>query len=340
MYSFKNDYSEGCHPSLLKALADANFDQQAGYGEDVYSEAARKLICEKIENHQVKISFVSGGTQANALVIASALRPYESVISAETGHINVHEAGAIEATGHKIESVPTLDGKLRPEDVHSVLQKFEDHHMTKPRLVYISNTTEVGSIYSKSELEQLYQYCQQHDLYVFMDGARLGSALCAKDNDVTLADIARWTDVFYIGGTKNGALAGEALVLKNESLQIDFDFHLKQRGALLSKGRFLGIQFQTLFENDLYFDLARHANAMAMKMALAFQEKGYTFLTEPVSNQLFPILPYQVIEKLSTSYGFYIWKKIDSEKSAIRLVTSWATPESVVDQFITDLKRL
>ncbi len=338
MYSFKNDYSEGCHPRILDALAKTNLEQQDGYGEDTYSTQAKEIIKNKIQYPDAKIYFVSGGTQANLIVIASMLRPYESVISAESGHINVHEAGAIESTGHKIHSIPNPDGKVTVDGIRSILKgHIQVPHMVKPRLVYISNATEIGTIYGKTELEQLIKTCRENNLILFLDGARLGSALCAEGNDLAMVDLSRMTDVFYIGGTKNGALLGEAIVINNSQLQKDFEFHLKQRGALLSKGRILGIQFLELFMDDLFFDLAKHANAMAGKIVEAMKEKGIKFLTNSTTNQIFPILSNHLIERLAKKHGFYVWQKVDEENSAIRLVTSWATQESAIDEFIADL---
>jgi threonine aldolase len=296
--------------------------QEPGYGNDSYSEQARNLIRKSIKNETADIYFVSGGTQANLLVISSVLKSFESVISANTGHINVHEAGAIEATGHKVEGVITADGKLTSEHVQSVMNLFEDHHMVRPKMVYISHTTELGTLYTKTELAALSKTCKENNLYLFLDGARLGSALAAERADITLADIAELTDAFYIGGTKNGALLGEAIVLVNNELKKDFLFHIKQRGALLAKGRLVGVQFLELFTNDLFIDLARHANVMAAKLTDAFQVKDYKFLTESKTNQIFPILPNTDIEKLAKDFDFYVWKKIDGENSAIRLVTS------------------
>jgi threonine aldolase len=335
--SFKCDYSEGCHPNILKRLADTNLEQQNGYGEDEYSNEAKNLIRSAIGNKNADIHFVSGGTQANTLAIASALKPFESVISASTGHINVHEAGAIEATGHKIESVISKDGKLSVSDIQQVLNSFEDHHMVRSRMVYVSNPTELGTLYSKKDLEDVSNICRKNNLYLFLDGARLGSALTAKENDLSLVDIANLTDAFYIGGTKNGALLGEAIVIVNDELKKDFLFHVKQRGALLAKGQLIGIQFLELFNDNLYFDLAKHANEMAGKLSDVFKSKGYSFLVESLTNQIFPILPNTLIQKLSEKYDFYVWKKIDENNSAIRLVTSWATLEASVVSFIADL---
>lgn len=248
-YSFKNDYSEGCHPNILNALNATNFSQQSGYGEDEYTEEARDLLKRTFSCPDSAIHFVSGGTQANLLVIASALKPFQSVISAETGHINTHEAGAIEATGHKIHGEKTEDGKLTPAICKKVLESVENvPHMVRPKMVYISNSTELGTHYSLKELENLYHFCQSHNLYLFMDGARLAQGLAASKNELKPQDLTRLTDVFYAGGTKNGALIGEAIVINHPALKDDFEFYLKQRGALLAKGRILGIQFKELMK--------------------------------------------------------------------------------------------
>ncbi len=339
-YSFRNDYSEGAHIDILKALNETNFEQQDGYSEDAYCNEAQVIIRNKIDNQNADIHFVSAGTQANLVVISSILKPYESVICAGTGHINVHETGAIEATGHKINTVNTIDGKLNSENIQNVLNEHVDEHQVKPRLVYISNSTEVGTVYTKSEIEKLSFFCKRNNLYFFMDGARLGSALCSKASDLTLADIAKNLDVFYIGGTKNGAMLGEAIVIINQNLKENFRFHLKQKGALISKGRIFGVQFVELFKSNLYFDLANHANLMAIKISEAIKKLGYNFLSEPVSNQIFPILPNRLIEELSKKYEFYVWLKIDETHSAIRIVTSWATPESAVNKFIDEIFNL
>ncbi len=336
-YSFKNDYSEGAHPKILEALSCTNFLQEVGYGEDDYCKEAVKLIRKKIQNPKADIYFVSGGTQANLIVISSILKPYESVISATTGHIVVHEAGAIEATGHKINTIETKDGKLKPHDIKSVIDFHTDEHMVKPKMVFISNSTEIGSIYSKKELKELSKFCKQHSLFLYLDGARIGSALSSEKNDLTLSELSKLVDIFYIGGTKNGALLGEAIIINNDELKENFKFHLKQKGALLAKGRVLGIQFFELFKDNLFLELGKHANLMASKLASEIKKMNYNFLIEPVSNQIFPILPNKLIEKLGKKYGFYVWKKIDNKSSAIRLVTSWATKEEFVNQFIKDL---
>jgi len=305
MYNFRNDYSEGAHPNILQKLIETNIQQQPGYGEDEYSLQAKHILQQKIENPDAAIYFVSGGTQTNLLVISSLLKIHEAVISANTGHIFSHETGAIEAVGHRIITVESSNGKLQPEAIRNVLKEYTLRpHVVKPRMVYISNATEIGSIYCKAELIELSAFCKENDLLLFMDGARLGNALMAENNDVTLADISQLNDVFYIGGTKNGALLGEAIVFNNQSLAPEFDYVLKQKGALLAKGRLLGIQFLELFKNDLYFQLANHANTMAKKIADTVNECGYLFLTDPVTNQIFPILPKKVIEQLETKYLF------------------------------------
>ncbi|ANI90444.1 threonine aldolase [Arachidicoccus ginsenosidimutans] len=340
MYSFKNDYSEGAHPNILNKLIETNLVQQAGYGEDDYSTEAKNILKQKLNNDDAKIYFVSGGTQTNFIVIAALLRPHEAVISADTGHIFTNEAGAIESSGHKIIPIPTKDGKIKTEEIANILKEYNSPNTVKPKLVYISNATELGTIYSKNELSALFEFCKSNNLYLFMDGARLGNALTAYDNDLTFSDIAALTNVFYIGGTKNGALLGEAIVFNTSELATDFDYMVKQKGALLSKGRVLGIQFLELFKDDLYFSLAKRANDLCMKIINAAKEQGYSFLAETSTNQAFPILPNKLIEKLMQRYSFYIWEEIDTNFSAVRLITSWATDEDKVDEFIRDLKSL
>jgi threonine aldolase len=339
MYSFKNDYSEGAHPRILQALSATNMEQVEGYSEDRFTEEAVSLLKERIGRSDVDIHILPAGTQTNLTAISAFLKPYEAAVAAETGHIFVHETGAIEATGHKVISIKEAnEGKLTPSLLQTVLNFHEDEHMVKPRLVYISNATEIGSIYLKSELEQLSLFCRNNKLLLYLDGARLGSALCSEGNDLTLADVAELTDAFYIGGTKNGALIGEALVICNDLLKEDFRFHIKQKGAMLAKGRLLGIQFLELFRDDLFFDLAKHANAAAARLRNGIAALGYRFLTDSPSNQIFPILPNRIIEHLQKSYEFYLWSKADGNSSVIRLVTSWATPEQATESFLVDLQ--
>lgn len=340
MYSFKNDYSEGAHPRILNALIESNLEQVEGYGEDSYTKRAVELLKKKIKFTNIDVHFLPGGTQTNLTAISAFLRPHEAVIAANTGHVLVHETGAIEATGHKVISVEVNDGKLNQNHIKSVLDIHDSEHMVKPKLVYISNPTEIGSIYTKAELEQLSSFCRGNNLILYIDGARLGSALCSDKNDLKLSDFGRLADAFYIGGTKNGALLGEALVICKESLKEDFRFHMKQKGALMAKGKILGIQFLELFKDNLYFDLATHANKMADLFSKNIDSMGYKFLINSPSNQIFPILPNRIIEKLQEKYLFYVWSKVDNDNSSIRLVTSWATREDAVMAFVEDLKDL
>ncbi len=339
--SFKNDYSEGCHPRVLEALVRTNMVQQDGSGMDDYCQSAAELILEKAKAPTSKVHFVSGGTQANMLVIAACLKPHESVIATTTGHIYTNETGAIEATGHKINAIEASSGKLTSAYIQQVLDAHTNKpHVLKQRMVYISNATEMGTIYNKQDLTDLYNFCKENDLYLFMDGARLGNALVAKDNDLTLADVAKLTDVFWLGGTKNGALLGEAIVINNPILQEDFAFHIKQRGAMLAKGRVIGIQFEELLRDDLYFDLARYANEQAMKLKQAFSDKGIPFWADTTTNQIFPILSNTQIEHLAQKFAFHHWRKIDENHSAIRLITSWATPNENVDALVREIGKL
>lgn len=335
MFNFQNDYSEGAHPTILERLVSTNMQQQLGYGNDVYSQQAKEMIRKQLDNPKAAVYFVTGGTQANLLVISSLLRSHEAVISADIGHIHVHETGAIEATGHRIITVPSVNGKIRAADLDQVMDShLMRPHVVRPRLVYISNSTEIGTIYSRAELEVLYAKCQEHELLLFMDGARLGPALTAEGNDLSFQDLSRFTDVFYIGATKNGGLLGEAIVFNSPLLCPDFDYALKQKGALLSKGRLLGVQFLVLFEDLLFFDLAKHANRQAARLKDAFRQAEYSFLTESPTNQLFPVLPNELIVNLKGEFLFYEWKAMGEGHTAIRLITSWATEDQAVDALI------
>ncbi|ABR36265.1 threonine aldolase family protein [Clostridium beijerinckii] len=337
MYSFKNDYSEGAHSRILNALVETNLEQTDGYGTDQYTERSVNLLKKKIDREDVDIHLLVGGTQVNLTAISAFLRPHQAAIGADTSHINCHETGAIEATGHKVITMKTNDGKLTPNLIQNVVDSHSDEHMVQPKLVYISNSTELGTLYTKAELIDLHDCCKRNKLLLYLDGARLGSALVAEENDLTLADIAKLVDAFYIGGTKSGALFGEALVICNDELKEDFRYFIKQKGGLLAKGRLLGIQFEELFKDDLYFELAKHANKMALMLKGAIVDEGYKFLTESFTNQQFPIFPNNLIEKLSEKYSFNIERVIDSNYTAIRLVTSWATKEEIVLEFIEDL---
>ncbi len=336
MYSFRNDYSEGAHPKVLQALVDTNLVQTCGYGLDNYCEQARQVIRSLTQAPQADVHFLVGGTQTNYVVIQSLLQPYEAVIAAQSGHISVHETGAVEATGHKVCTVSSQDGKVTPQMVESVVKGHSSEHMVSPKLLYISDTTEVGTIYTKAELEALRRCCDEHGLYLFLDGARLGSALTAPGNDLTLPDLARLTHAFSIGGTKNGALFGEAVVMTvpNEH----FRWHMKQRGAMLAKGRLLGVQFLALFQNDLYFDMARHANEMALRLRDGMAALGLSFSVPSPSNQQFVIMPNQVSQRLIAKGYPLEPDPLDASCGIVRFVTSWATPPEAVEEFLRDLK--
>ena len=340
MYSFKCDYSEGAHPRILEALVQTNMEQEEGYGLDRYSKEAIELLKEKIMNKDVDIHLLQGGTQTNLIAISAFLKSYEAAIAANTGHILVHETGAIEATGHKVISIPSSDGKINSKDIEKVLNDHINEHMVRPKLVYISNPTEIGTIYKKEELKELSDTCKKNNLILYVDGARLGSALMSSTNDLSLSDLATLTDAFYIGATKNGALIGEALIISNENLKDEFRFNIKQRGGLMAKGRVLGIQFLELFRDNLYFELADHANKMAEIINNSIEECGLDVLIPSKTNQIFPIIPNDVLTKLESKYKFTLWKKIDEKKSAIRIVTSWATKEDMARELANDLKKL
>ena len=340
MISFKNDYSEGALPEIMQALAETNFDQTVGYGLDEHCEAARQKIKDAIGCETAEVHFLVGGTQANQTCISAFLRSYEAVIGVETAHINVHETGAIEATGHKVLTVKGNDGKVTAGEIRCIVEKHEDEHMVKPKMVYISDSTEIGTIYKKEELQEISACCRELGLYLYLDGARLGSALTAEGNDLTLKDIATLTDAFYIGGTKNGALFGEAVVLINPELKKEFRYSIKQHGGMLAKGRLLGIQFETLFTGDLFFKAAAHANACAMKLKQGLANCGVSFLTDSVTNQQFPIFKETEIAKLAENFLFERSDHIDEETCAIRFCTSWATKEEAVEQLIAEVKNL
>jgi threonine aldolase len=340
MYSFKNDYSEGAHPRILQALAETNLKQTEGYGKDCFSEQAIKLLKELIGCNDVDIHFFSGGTQTNLTALSAFLKPYEAAIAVDTGHILVHETGAIEATGHKIIAAAGIDGKIEPLQLQEILDWHIDEHMVKPKLVFISNATEIGTVYTRQELEELSSFCKQNGLILYMDGARLGPALCCLESNLNISELAELVDAFYIGGTKNGALLGEALVICNNTLKENFRFHMKQKGALLAKGRLIGLQFLELFRDNLYFELAQHANDMAAILRAEISQAGFSFLTKSPTNQLFPILPLEVVNELQKNYEFMVWSKSCNDHLVIRLVTSWATTEQAVHGFGEGLKKL
>lgn len=345
MYSFRNDYSEGAPSEVLKALCDYSLEQNTGYGLDIHSAHAADLIRTMCQYPDADIHFISGGTQTNMLLISTFLRPYQAVIAAETGHINVHETGAVEASGHKILTPVLLgaaaqskpNGKLAAEDIRAICKLHADEHMVQPAMVYISDSTELGTIYTKAELTAIHTVCRELGLFLFLDGARLGSALTCKENDLTASDIASLVDAFYIGGTKNGALYGEALVLVEDSIKKNFRYAIKNRGAMLAKGFVAGIQFEALFTDDLFWNLARHANALAEKLTQALLDKGYELYAASPTNQVFPILPVEKCTELQKDFQFEIQKQLPDGRLVVRFVTSWATPEDAVDKLIAVL---
>ena len=335
MYSFRNDYSEGAHPAVLKLLQETNLIQTPGYGEDEYCQEAKQLIRQEIKSAEAEIYFVSGGTQANLLAIAAALRPHEAAIAAESGHICVHEAGAIESTGHKIITAATPQGKLTVNLIEPLLKAHTDHHMVKPRLVYVSNSTELGTVYNARELAELHDFCRQHSLLLYLDGARLGVAITAPGNNLTLAEAAAYTDYFTIGGTKNGALFGEALVITHEDVKTDFIYQIKQRGALVAKGRILGLQFLALFTDALFYNNARHANEQALRLKAGIINSGYRLLADSPTNQQFVVVPRPLGERLQKKYGCELWQN-NQQELTLRFVTSWATPAWAIDELLAD----
>lgn len=340
MISFKNDYSEGVHPQIMERLLKTNLIQTDGYGEDEYTLDAYKNMKKKLKCEDCHIRFLVGGTQTNLTVISHILRPYQSVISAETGHINSHETGAIEATGHKVRLIKTKDGKLNPQLIENLLALHTDAHNVEPKMVYISNPNELGVLYKKEELKSLFQCCKKNGLYLFIDGARLASALTSEDNDILFEDYKNLCDVLYIGGTKCGAYFGEAVVFFNEKLVEGFQYNIKQKGALFAKGRLLGIQFNELFKDNLYWEIGRHSNLMAKKLKENFAKNKIELYTDSFSNQLFIIISNNILKELEKKYKYEIQGKYSNDKSIVRFVTSWATKEETIDLFIKDFNEI
>lgn len=341
MIHFQSDYTQGACPEIMERLLATNMEQTPGYGEDEYCRRAEELILQACESPESRVHFLVGGTQTNMTVIAAALRPHQGVLAAETGHIQVHETGAIEAQGHKVLVLSSGDGKIRADQVRKAcLAHREDAsfaHMVQPAMVYISQPTELGTLYTKNELTELSQACREEGLYLFVDGARLGYGLEAEGNDVFLSDLARLSDVFYIGGTKVGALFGEAVVIQHPALQKDFPYLIKQKGGMLAKGRLLGIQFETLFTDNLYRRISAHAIRLADELREAFREKGYSFLVENTTNQLFLVMADEKLKELGKKYGYFYQQRIDERHSAVRFCTSWATKKEEVEELILDL---
>jgi threonine aldolase len=337
MYSLLNDYSEGAHPKVLEALIESNEKQSVGYGEDEYCKEAKQLIREKLQSDS-DIHFVVGGTQANTTVIASILKPYQAVIASDEGHINVHETGAIEATGHKVLTAPHENGKLTVEKIKNIVEAHVDEHMVQPKMVYISQTTELGSYYTLEELKEIYKYTSLHNIYLYIDGARLASALVIEDAP-SLSDLAKYSDVFTIGGTKVGAMFGEVIVINNNDLKQDFRYHIKQRGGMLAKGRLLGVQFKALFTDDLYYQIGKKENELSMMIKEALLNK-YQLYVDSETNQLFVDMDNKDIEIIEKEFMISHIKPIDSSKTRVRFVTSWATKKEEVIKLCQILKQL
>lgn len=333
MINFKNDYNIIAHNKILEAMIEYNKKTYVGYGLDELSEQAAKAITKYI-NKDVDVHFLVGGTSANKIVIAHALRPYEAVISVNTGHICVHETGAIEATGHKILTVEGVDGKITPCLIQQMVDIHVDEHMVLPKMVYITQATEIGTLYSKSELVDIYNTCKKNNLYLFLDGARLAVGL--DKSDITLADLAQYTDVYYIGGTKNGALLGEAVVISNEDLKKNFRFSIKQNGGMYAKGYVTGIQFLELFKDGLYFELGHNSNVMADKLAAGLIDRGISLEYPNVTNQLFVRVNNELYDKLKEFVLFELWADKETEK-VIRFVTNFNTNEEELQKFFTKL---
>ena len=343
MIYFHNDYSEGCHEKVLELLVKTNLEQTPGYGEDRYCAEAADYIRRACENENAAVHFLVGGTQANLTVIDAALRPHQAALCAESGHIHCHETGAVEATGHKVMTVPSADGKITAAQVRTVVEAHYGsdcvEHTTQPKLVYISSPTELGTLYTLSELEALSAVCREKGLYLFLDGARLGYGLAARDNDVRLADIARLCDVFYIGGTKVGALFGEAVVISNPALAQDFRYLIKQHGGMLAKGRLLGIQFKALFEDGLYFRIGNHAVALADQIRDTMAESGIESLVPGTTNQIFPILSDAALSEIGKEFTFVEQERVSDTHRAVRFCTSWATTRENTDALCAMLRR-
>lgn len=337
LYNFMNDYNECAHERILEAIAQANRDQDDSYGLDRRCANARMLIQARL-GAKSDVHFLVGGTQANLTIIAASIQPYQGVVCAECGHINVHETGAIEATGHKVLPLPTEDGKISAAQIAQyVAAHYADataEHMVQPGMVYLSQPTEVGTVYKKCELEAISSVCKQYDMPLYIDGARLGNSFAAEGADVFFPELAQFASAFSIGGTKMGALFGEALVINDPAIKKDFRYHMKQRGGMLAKGRLLGIQFETLFKDGLYDEIGRHAVLQAQRIAAGVQAKGYALFVDSPSNQVFPILPRGLLQTLAMEFGYAFWQTYDEQNDVVRFCTSWATPPQMVDALL------
>lgn len=344
MLYFNNDYNEICHPAVLKKINRCAGVQNPGYGTDACCERAAEMIRKKCAAPNAAVHFLVGGTQTNLTVIAASLRPHQGVIAADSGHVNVHETGAIEATGHKVILVPTPDGKVCPDQVAKIVESqslsMDAEHIVQPKMVYISNPTEYGTMYSLAELEALSALCKNKGLYLYVDGARMGYGLAAEGNDLTLADYARLCDAFYIGGTKVGAMFGECVVIPNPSIAEDFRYLMKQRGGMMAKGWLLGLQFEALFEEDLYLQISAHADKLADQIRNTLTSLGYSLYLPGTTNQVFATLPDKLLHALSEEFTFANWEKADDKNTTIRFCTSWATSQENVNKLCNALKRL
>lgn len=344
MKFFQSDYVEGTHPTILNKLAETNFEQTPGYGKDKYCESAAAKIKALCKKPNADVHFLVGGTQANLTVISSALRPYQGVIAADAGHIACHETGAIEAAGHKVLVLPSKDGRISGAQVDEYVTEHyaspTAEHTVQPGMVYISHPTESGTLYTKAELTELYGACRKHGIPLFIDGARLGYGLMSRETDLTLTDIADLCDVFYIGGTKCGALFGEAVVIISDKLKTDFRYNIKQRGGMLAKGRLLGLQFDVLMTDGLYFDICRKAVDYALDIKAAFENKGIAMFGTSKTNQQFPILTDTQMEYLGNNYAYEVWGKYDDERTIVRFCTSWATKAEDVNALIEDISSM
>ena len=342
MIRFECDYTTGAHPKILEALVNTNGEACPGYGVDEHCEHARDMLRALCQAPEAGVHFLVGGTQANTAIIAAALRPHQGVLCAETGHINVHETGAIEATGHKVLGLPAAEGKITPQQIQNYCEAHHSNpaweHMVQPGMVYLSHPTELGTVYTLAELEEIAEICRRWRLPLFVDGARLAAGLAASD--VTLPDLARLCDVFYLGGTKAGLLFGEAVVIPNPNIDHDFRYLIKQHGGMLAKGRLLGVQFDAFLADGLFLEIGKKEVAQAMRLRAAFEKKGWPLFVNSASNQQFPVLPNKAMAALEAQYSFEVWEAVDESHTAVRFCTSWSTTDRDVDALIADIQVL
>ena len=343
MIYFRSDYSQGAHPRVMEALVKTNLEHTDGYGLDRHCERAAELVRELTGLPEASVHMMVGGTPCNITTMAAALRPYESVVAARTGHAYFHETGGVEATGHRIVAMEGVNGKMTPELIDKAWEEYEDEHTPVPKLLYISQPTEGGSIYSKAEFTALWEKCREKDMYLYVDGARMACALTAEENDLSLKELASMADAFYLGGTKNGALLGEALVIPNKAIDDHFRWMIKRQNGLLAKGRLIGVQFEALLEggeDSVYFRMAEHSNRMAKRLLTGLKEMGVSFYSESQTNQIFPVLPTAVVKELENDFFFYEWAPEKEGMIPIRLVTAWGTKEEEVDALLAAVRKL